>query len=62
MLPNLERVEREFGMKPLVVRLYPPDQTEDEDFYWFSYPPHVNAYLVKWAQENKLPFKKAKVG
>lgn len=62
ILPNLERVEREFGVKPLIVRHYPPDQTDDEDFYWFSYPPHVNAYLVKWAQENNLPFKKAKVG
>jgi len=62
ILPNLEIVEREFGLKPLIVRHYPPEQTDDEDFYWFSYPPHVNAYLVKWAQENNLPFKKAKVG
>lgn len=62
ILPNLERVEIEFGMKPLIVRHYPPEQTDDEDFYWFSYPPHVNDYLVKWAQENNLPFKKAKLG
>jgi len=58
VLPNLERVEREFGMKPLVVRIYPPDQTEDEDFYWNSYPPHVNDYIVEYARKHNLPFKK----
>jgi hypothetical protein len=59
-LPNLDRIEREFGVKPLIVRLYPANQSDDEDFYWFSYPPHVNAYLVKWALENNLPFKRRK--
>lgn len=55
--PNLERIEREFGLKPLIVQLYPPDQRPEEDFYWWSYPPHVNEYLVKWVMENKLPLK-----
>lgn len=61
ILPNIERVTREFGIKPLIVRHYPPDQTDEESFYWYSYPPHVNAWLVQWAQENNLPFKKAKL-
>ena len=55
--PNLERIQSEYGLKPLIVQLYPPDQTPEEDFYWFSYPPHVNDYLVKWALENNLPLK-----
>lgn len=55
--PNLERVEREFGVKPLIVQLYPSDQTPEEDFYWFCYPPHVNAWLLNWARENNLPLK-----
>lgn len=62
ILPNVERVTREFGLKPLIVEHYPPDQTDEESFYWYCYPPHVNAWLVQWAQENGLPFKKAKVG
>jgi hypothetical protein len=55
--PNLERIQSEYGLKPLIVQLYPLDQTPEEDFYWFSYPPHVNDYLVKWALENNLPLK-----
>ncbi len=55
--PNIERIEKQFGLRPLIVQLYPPNQTQEEDFYWWSYPPHVNEYLVKWAMENNLPIK-----
>lgn len=55
--PNLDRIQSEYGLKPLIVQLYPPNQTPEEDFYWFSYPPHVNDYLVKWALENNLTLK-----
>jgi hypothetical protein len=55
--PNIEKIEKMFGLRPLIVQLYPPDQTLLEDFYWWSYPPHVNNYLVKWAIENNLAIK-----
>lgn len=57
LYPNIERIEKEFGLRPLIVQLYPPDQTPEEDFYWWSYPPQVNEYLVKWASENNLVLK-----
>ncbi len=60
--PNIERIEREFGIKPIIVCHYPPDQTDEEEFYWYFYPPHVNAWLVKWAIENNLLFKQVKLG
>jgi len=55
--PNLERIQSEYGLKPLIVQLYPPDQTPEEDFYWFSYPPHVNAHLLKYVSDNNLSLK-----
>lgn len=55
--PNIEKIEKAFGLRPLIVQLYPPNQTPIEDFYWWSYPPHVNEYLVKWALANRLPIK-----
>jgi len=41
-----------------VVRLYPPEQTEVQGLYWWSYPPAINDYLVSYAEENKLPVKR----
>ena len=45
---------------PMAVRLYPdPDgQSEEEDFYWWCYPPHINEYLTQYAHDNNLPVKK----
>lgn len=55
VLPAIKKVEERFGLKPLVLRLYPEDQTEDEDFYWWCYPPRVNDYIVNYAREHSLP-------
>lgn len=56
--PNFERVTRDFGLRPMVVRSFPKNQTDDEDFYWYSYPPIINDYLVEYAHRHRLSFKK----
>ena len=57
ILPNLRKIEDRFGLRPLVVRLYPENQTDDEDFYWWSYPPALNDYIVQYAKEHRLPMR-----
>ena len=52
--PAMDRLEKEFGLRPLIVRLFPEQQDEDEDFYWWSYPPHVNEYLLSYVDEHGL--------
>lgn len=56
--PAIERIERRYGLKPLVVRQYPTEQTEDEDFYWWAYPAELNACILEYAQGNGLRIKK----
>lgn len=62
--PPMRRIEQRYGVKPMTVRMYPkPDeQTPEEDFYWWSYPPAINDYLIKFAKENNLPTRKWKPG
>lgn len=62
MLPAIEWMEQRLGLKPLTVHLYPEPatQTEEEDFYWWSYPPVVNDWLVRYAEENKLTWRRWK--
>lgn len=52
--PVMDRLEKEFGLRPLIVRLFPEQQSESEDFYWWSYPPHVNEYLLSYVDEHGL--------
>lgn len=54
---NLEKIEKKFGLRPIVVRSYPENQTDNEDFYWWSYPPNINDYIINYADKNKLKFK-----
>jgi len=58
--PNIERIQSEYGLKPMIVRSYPEKQTDEEDFYWWCYPPHVNDYLVRYAREHSFTFKPVK--
>lgn len=55
--PNLKKIEDKFSLKPLLVKQYPNNQSDDEDFYWWSYPPNVNRYVLRYAEKNSLTFK-----
>lgn len=57
VLPALQKVEERFGVKPMIVRLFPENQTDEEDFYWWCYPPRVNEYIVNYAKEHNLPMR-----
>jgi len=55
---NVERISKKFGLKPIVVRSYPENQTDEEDFYWWCYPLNINNYILDYAKKNKLAFKR----
>jgi hypothetical protein len=55
--PTIERITDTFGLAPLIVRAYPEEQSDDEDFYWWSHSPQVNAHILKYAHEHTLPLK-----
>lgn len=55
--PSIEKIKNKFGLKPLVVRSYPENQTDEEDFYWWSYPSNVNDFVIKYSKKNNFIFK-----
>ena len=54
VFPAIEALQRRFGVGPMVVRLYPENQTEEEDWYWWSYPKPINDMIVAYARQNGL--------
>lgn len=56
--PNIERIKQELGLLPLIVKLYPEQQSEEEDFYWWCFPPYLNKYIINYAKENSLTLTK----
>lgn len=60
IMPTIKRITRKFGLKPLIIRLYPKQQTEEEDFYWWCYPPSINNYIVNYAKKNNFSFRHLK--
>ncbi len=60
VVPAIELIKEKTGLAPLVVKLYPEHQDELEGFYWWSYPPHINKYLVDYVRRNNLKIKPCK--
>lgn len=58
MLPAIEKIKDKFGFYPMIVRSYPDNQNNIEDFYWWCCPKRVNDYIVNYAVEKKLDFKR----
>ncbi len=58
ILPTIKKVEAKLGLNPLIIRAYPENQSDEEDFYWWSYQPNINDYLIEYAKKNRLTFKK----
>jgi len=55
--PTMDKLEERFGYRPLIVRLFPEQQSDEEDFHWWSYPPHVNDYIVEYIQAQGFPIR-----
>jgi hypothetical protein len=45
VLPAVSELEREFGLKPLIVPLAPPDEAADK--YWWCYPAHIEEEVLR---------------
>lgn len=56
ILPAIKKIYDKFGILPIVVRLYPLNQTDSEDFYWFSYPKVINDHIINYSIRNNLKF------
>jgi hypothetical protein len=59
VLPAFENVKSRWGLAPMIVNLYPKNQTLEEDFYWWSYPPRLSRFIIALAQQHKLPIRSA---
>ena len=47
VVPAIEKIQEKFGVTPMIVQMYPDEQTLEEDYFWWTYPEKVNEYLQK---------------
>lgn len=57
IIPAIEKIYSKFELRPLIIRQYPQNQNDSEDFYWWSYPSNVNDYIIEYARKNNIEFK-----
>lgn len=60
IFPAIHKIEKDFNLKPIIVRLYPENQTIEEDFYWFSYPKLINNDIINFAKTQNYIIKEYK--
>jgi len=46
VLPAIKKIEDKFGLRPLIVKMYPDGQTMAEDLYWWSYPYNISKKIL----------------
>ncbi|MEI6420055.1 MAG: hypothetical protein WCO30_00335 [bacterium] len=54
VLPAVRKIEEKYGLTPIIIKAYPDNQTAEEDFYWFSYPPFVNNKICQNFKEGRF--------
>ena len=52
--PAIQRIEDKFGMRPIVVRLYSDNQTDEEDIFWWAYPKELYNFMAEYIKINKI--------
>ncbi|MBP6060564.1 MAG: hypothetical protein KA515_00990 [Candidatus Pacebacteria bacterium] len=58
-LSVIDLLEKQFGVKPIIVKLYPDNQTEEEDFFWWCYNSSINNFLINYVKKNNCIIKKS---
>ncbi|MEI6191276.1 MAG: hypothetical protein WCP24_02840 [bacterium] len=52
VFPAIKKIKEKFGLDPIIVKMYPDGQTEEEDLYWWSYPPCIDKSITKYLEIN----------
>jgi len=58
MAPAILKIKEKYGINPMITKSYPTNQNDVEDFYWWSYPQETNDFIVDYAKNEGLLFKK----
>ncbi|MDO8659917.1 MAG: hypothetical protein Q7K54_04970 [Candidatus Parcubacteria bacterium] len=56
-LPVINFLEKKFGFRPIIVKLYPDNQNNDEDFFWWCYNRNINNFLIDYVNKNNCVVK-----
>lgn len=57
VLPAIEIIRQKFNLDPIIIKMYPDNQTEAEDLYWWNYPPYISEKILDYAKDNSLNLK-----
>jgi len=56
-VPVIDFLEEKFGFKPIIVKLYPDNQSKDEDFSLGCYNKNINDFLIDYVSKNNCVIK-----
>ena len=54
VIPTFLKIKEKYNLDPIIIKMYPENQTPNEDLFWWCYPQKVNDYLLKYAENNNL--------
>src|SRR3989339_13505 len=50
VLPAIKKIRQKFELDPIIIKMYPSNQTKEEDLYWWSYPFNISKKILDYAK------------
>jgi hypothetical protein len=54
IIPTINRIKKEIGLDPIIIKIFPEAKNEDDELYWWSFPNYINEYIVKYMDKFDL--------
>lgn len=54
IIPIINRIKLNYGLDPIIVKIFPETKNDSDELYWWSFPHHINEYLIKYFKKDGL--------
>lgn len=48
ILPVINKIKEEYGIDPIIVKIYPEANSSDEESFWWLFPKLINEYIINY--------------
>jgi hypothetical protein len=48
IMPVIDKIKRNYGIEPIIVKIYPEAKEHNDESFWWMFPDHINNHLMDY--------------